>query len=70
MRPCPKDSPDFRTQQCSEFNGKHFGLPDISEDVKWVPKYSGSKYVSNKLVSNLDICGYRFYIIIILHFQY
>ena len=43
MRPCPKDSPDFRTQQCHEFNGKHFGLPDIPEDVKWVPKYAGSE---------------------------
>ncbi|XP_018011351.2 A disintegrin and metalloproteinase with thrombospondin motifs 20, partial [Hyalella azteca] len=43
MEPCPRGSSalDFRTQQCQSYNGKNFGLPDIPEDVKWIPKYAG-----------------------------
>jgi len=35
---------DFRERQCSQFNGKHFNIHGLSNDVKWVAKYSGSKY--------------------------
>lgn len=45
MKPCPRGtlSKDFRTQQCQAYNGKNFGLPDLPEDVKWLPKYAGSE---------------------------
>nr|XP_053653698.1 A disintegrin and metalloproteinase with thrombospondin motifs 9-like isoform X1 [Cherax quadricarinatus] len=41
MQPCPPDAIDFRTQQCQVYNNKNFGLPDIPEDVIWIPKYAG-----------------------------
>ncbi|XP_064095145.1 A disintegrin and metalloproteinase with thrombospondin motifs 9-like isoform X4 [Macrobrachium nipponense] len=41
LRACPTDSIDFRTQQCQVYNNKTFGLPDIPDDVKWIPKYAG-----------------------------
>nr|XP_027213630.1 A disintegrin and metalloproteinase with thrombospondin motifs 9-like isoform X2 [Penaeus vannamei] len=40
MRPCSSGAIDFRTQQCQAYNKKNFGLPDIPEDVKWIPKYA------------------------------
>ncbi|MCL4155553.1 UNVERIFIED_CONTAM: hypothetical protein GTU68_066584, partial [Idotea baltica] len=42
-RDCPIGSLDFRSHQCKHFNGKNFGLPEIPEDVKWIPKYADSK---------------------------
>ena len=44
---CPRGAAttDFRTQQCQAYNGKNFGLPDISDNVKWIPKYAGSKCI-------------------------
>ncbi|XP_069759188.1 A disintegrin and metalloproteinase with thrombospondin motifs 20-like isoform X2 [Narcine bancroftii] len=39
--PCAKGSKDFREQQCSEFNGKHFNINGLPQNVHWLPKYSG-----------------------------
>ncbi|XP_066980603.1 A disintegrin and metalloproteinase with thrombospondin motifs 9 isoform X2 [Macrobrachium rosenbergii] len=41
LRACSTGSIDFRTQQCQVYNNKTFGLPDIPDDVKWIPKYAG-----------------------------
>ncbi|KAJ7400306.1 hypothetical protein BTVI_106621 [Pitangus sulphuratus] len=38
---CPKGKKDFREQQCSEFDGKHFNINGLTSAVRWVPKYSG-----------------------------
>lgn len=43
LRECPLGAPDFRSEQCKQFNGKNFGLPDIPQDVEWIPKYADSK---------------------------
>lgn len=40
---CPKGKKDFREQQCSEFDGKHFNINGLTSAVRWLPKYSGSK---------------------------
>lgn len=40
---CPLGAIDFRSQQCQQFNGKSFGLREIPEDVKWIPKYADSE---------------------------
>ncbi|EMP33955.1 A disintegrin and metalloproteinase with thrombospondin motifs 20 [Chelonia mydas] len=32
---------DFREQQCSDFNGKHFNINGLTSAVRWLPKYSG-----------------------------
>jgi len=44
IQPCPAGSPDFREQQCSEFNNNNFNIQGIPNDVKWVPKYAGSNH--------------------------
>ena len=53
---CPRGTltKDFRTQQCQSYNGKNFGLPDLPEDVKWIPKYAGSTYIkfNKSVISN------------------
>ncbi|KAJ6656242.1 hypothetical protein lerEdw1_003970 [Lerista edwardsae] len=38
---CPKGRKDFREQQCSEFDGKHFNINGLTSAVRWLPKYSG-----------------------------
>ncbi|XP_060742765.1 A disintegrin and metalloproteinase with thrombospondin motifs 20-like [Tachysurus vachellii] len=39
--PCPRDRRDFREEQCSQFDGKHFNISGLPSVVRWVPKYSG-----------------------------
>lgn len=41
--PCSKLKKDFRDEQCAEFDGKHFNINGLPTNVRWVPKYSGSK---------------------------
>lgn len=41
--PCLKQIRDFREEQCSQFDGKHFNINGLPPNVRWVPKYSGSK---------------------------
>ncbi|KAM6437992.1 A disintegrin and metalloproteinase with thrombospondin motifs 20 [Liasis olivaceus] len=38
---CPKSKKDFRDQQCSEYDGKHFNINGLTSTVRWLPKYSG-----------------------------
>ncbi|XP_078504179.1 A disintegrin and metalloproteinase with thrombospondin motifs 20 [Lissotriton helveticus] len=38
---CPKNSKDFREEQCSRFDGKHFNINGLPPSVRWIPKYSG-----------------------------
>ncbi|XP_006642969.1 A disintegrin and metalloproteinase with thrombospondin motifs 20 [Lepisosteus oculatus] len=38
---CPKGWKDFREEQCSQFDGKHFNINGLPPTVRWVPKYSG-----------------------------
>ncbi|XP_077194718.1 A disintegrin and metalloproteinase with thrombospondin motifs 20 isoform X4 [Paroedura picta] len=45
---CPKGKQDFREQQCSEFDGKHFNINGLTSAVRWLPKYSG--------ISMKDLC--------------
>ncbi|XP_072291726.1 A disintegrin and metalloproteinase with thrombospondin motifs 20 isoform X1 [Eucyclogobius newberryi] len=39
--PCPRGRKDFREEQCSLFDGKHFNINGLPPTVRWVPKYSG-----------------------------
>ncbi|CAG5957760.1 unnamed protein product [Menidia menidia] len=39
--PCPRGRRDFREEQCSQFDGKHFNINGLPPSVRWVPKYSG-----------------------------
>ncbi|KAI1882299.1 hypothetical protein AGOR_G00249250 [Albula goreensis] len=39
--PCPRGQKDFREEQCSHFDGRHFNINGLSPSVRWVPKYSG-----------------------------
>ncbi|XP_073078437.1 A disintegrin and metalloproteinase with thrombospondin motifs 20 isoform X4 [Manis javanica] len=39
--PCPEGGQDFRGQQCSGFDGRHFNIDGLSPSVRWLPKYSG-----------------------------
>uniref|UniRef100_A0A4W3IQJ7 Peptidase M12B domain-containing protein n=1 Tax=Callorhinchus milii TaxID=7868 RepID=A0A4W3IQJ7_CALMI len=39
--PCPKGRKDFREEQCSKFDGKHFNINGLPPNVRWLPKYSG-----------------------------
>ncbi|KAK3558847.1 hypothetical protein QTP86_028719, partial [Hemibagrus guttatus] len=39
--PCPRGRRDFREEQCSQFDGKHFNISGLPSTVRWVPKYSG-----------------------------
>ncbi|XP_062418980.1 A disintegrin and metalloproteinase with thrombospondin motifs 20-like [Pungitius pungitius] len=39
--PCPRGQKDFREEQCSHFDGKHFNINGLPPTVRWVPKYSG-----------------------------
>lgn len=43
--PCPKQKRDFRDEQCAHFDGKHFNINGLHPNVRWVPKYSGSKFI-------------------------
>ncbi|KAM8974414.1 A disintegrin and metalloproteinase with thrombospondin motifs 20 [Pelodytes ibericus] len=38
---CPKGKIDFRDEQCSHFDGKHFNINGLTTNVRWIPKYSG-----------------------------
>lgn len=44
--PCPRGRKDFREEQCSQFDGKHFNINGLPPTVRWVPKYSGSEYTN------------------------
>ncbi|XP_020312119.1 A disintegrin and metalloproteinase with thrombospondin motifs 20 isoform X1 [Oncorhynchus kisutch] len=39
--PCPRGQRDFREEQCSQFDGKHFNINGLPPTVRWMPKYSG-----------------------------
>ncbi|XP_056137689.1 LOW QUALITY PROTEIN: A disintegrin and metalloproteinase with thrombospondin motifs 20-like [Lampris incognitus] len=39
--PCPRERKDFREEQCSQFDGKHFNINGLLPTVRWIPKYSG-----------------------------
>ncbi|KAM4722780.1 A disintegrin and metalloproteinase with thrombospondin motifs 9 [Rhinophrynus dorsalis] len=39
--PCSKQKKDFREEQCTDFDGKHFNIIGLPPNVRWVPKYSG-----------------------------
>ncbi|XP_076863283.1 A disintegrin and metalloproteinase with thrombospondin motifs 20 isoform X2 [Brachyhypopomus gauderio] len=39
--PCPRGRRDFREEQCSQFDGKHFNINALPPTLRWVPKYSG-----------------------------
>uniref|UniRef100_A0AAY4EBT9 A disintegrin and metalloproteinase with thrombospondin motifs 20 n=1 Tax=Denticeps clupeoides TaxID=299321 RepID=A0AAY4EBT9_9TELE len=39
--PCPRGRKDFREEQCSHFDGRHFNINGLPPTVRWVPKYSG-----------------------------
>lgn len=41
--PCSKQKKDFREEQCAAFDGRHFNINGLPPNVRWVPKYSGSK---------------------------
>lgn len=40
---CSKHRRDFREEQCAAFDGRHFNINGLPPNVRWVPKYSGSK---------------------------
>uniref|UniRef100_A0A8C6YUA9 ADAM metallopeptidase with thrombospondin type 1 motif 9 n=1 Tax=Nothoprocta perdicaria TaxID=30464 RepID=A0A8C6YUA9_NOTPE len=46
--PCSKLKKDFRDEQCADFDGKHFNINGLPTNVRWVPKYSGSKEGSDR----------------------
>uniref|UniRef100_A0A6Q2XJ72 ADAM metallopeptidase with thrombospondin type 1 motif 20 n=1 Tax=Esox lucius TaxID=8010 RepID=A0A6Q2XJ72_ESOLU len=39
--PCPRGRRDFREEQCSQYDGKHFNINGLPPTVRWLPKYSG-----------------------------
>ncbi|XP_062325813.1 A disintegrin and metalloproteinase with thrombospondin motifs 9 [Osmerus eperlanus] len=39
--PCSKQKKDFREEQCGDFDGRPFNINGLSDNVRWVPKYSG-----------------------------
>lgn len=41
--PCSVQRRDFREEQCATFDGRHFNINGLPPNVRWVPKYSGSK---------------------------
>lgn len=45
IQECPTGTPDFREKQCSDFNSNNFNIQGLPADVKWVPKYAGSKSI-------------------------
>ncbi|XP_041442325.1 A disintegrin and metalloproteinase with thrombospondin motifs 20 [Xenopus laevis] len=38
---CPRGRKDFRDEQCTNFDGKHFNINGLTGSVRWIPKYSG-----------------------------
>ena len=36
---CPINIPDFRNEQCAEFDGKTMGLKHVNSSVRWRAKY-------------------------------
>ena len=36
---------DFRREQCAVYDGKNFNIDGVPDTVKWVPKYTGSKWL-------------------------
>lgn len=47
--PCSKLKKDFRDEQCADFDGKHFNINGLPTNVRWVPKYSGSKWRGGRM---------------------
>ncbi|KAL0978547.1 hypothetical protein UPYG_G00171970 [Umbra pygmaea] len=39
--PCSKQKKEFRDEQCSAFDGRHFNINGLPPNVHWEPKYSG-----------------------------
>ncbi|XP_015176924.1 PREDICTED: A disintegrin and metalloproteinase with thrombospondin motifs 9 isoform X2 [Polistes dominula] len=37
---CPPGSPDFREQQCQEYNNNNLNIPNLTRDVIWHAKYA------------------------------
>lgn len=65
--PCSRQRRDFREEQCSAFDGRHFNINGLPPNVRWVPKYSGSKTFAlvpfsrgKKLFLFVVLIGYRF----------
>lgn len=54
--PCSKLKKDFRDEQCADFDGKHFNINGLPTNVRWVPKYSGSKWLGGCRSCLLDCC--------------
>ena len=44
-RDCPPGGKGFREEQCAVFNNNNYNIQGLPEDVKWVPKYGGSKFL-------------------------
>lgn len=49
--PCSKQKKDFREEQCASFDGRHFNINGLPPNVRWVPKYSGSKGFSSMVAA-------------------
>lgn len=54
--PCSKLKKDFRDEQCADFDGKHFNINGLPTNVRWVPKYSGSKWLGGCRSCLLNRC--------------
>lgn len=41
---CDINSPEFRAVQCAEYNGNSMSIPNITNDVEWIPQYGSGAY--------------------------
>lgn len=57
--PCPRGRKDFREEQCSQFDGKHFNINGLPPSVRWIPKYIGSEYHSLRVFMGPTSLGQR-----------
>lgn len=57
--PCPRGRKDFREEQCSQFDGKHFNINGLPPSVRWIPKYSGSEYTGPALTPVVRVARYK-----------
>lgn len=55
--PCPRGRKDFREEQCSQFDGKHFNINGLPPSVRWIPKYIGSEYRSRRDHEETGVSG-------------
>ena len=66
---CPRGSQDPRLHQCQKFNGNNFKINGIPKDVKWVPKYTASTWITNLLCSIPQLQNINSNISVIIHFS-